>query len=75
MALWAALGEAGTVRFAFSDRMSSPRRGCPAAMPQSTWLERTSSTLCEGQSVLGPKTGPSEREVERDDSDPLRCEE
>ncbi|XP_015417557.1 PREDICTED: epimerase family protein SDR39U1 isoform X3 [Myotis davidii] len=27
--------------------MSSPRRGCPAATPQSTWLERTSSTLCE----------------------------
>ncbi|XP_016061380.1 PREDICTED: epimerase family protein SDR39U1 isoform X2 [Miniopterus natalensis] len=27
--------------------MSSLRRGCPAAMPQSTWLERTSSTLSE----------------------------
>lgn len=75
MALLAALGEAGTVRFAFSDRMSSPRRGCPAAMPQSTWLERTSSTLCEGQSACwaprpGRFRGGGEGRLR-----PLRCEE
>lgn len=44
----------------FSNRMSSPRRGCPAAMPLSTWLERTSSTPSEGQP--GPWSGsPSEQ--------------
>ncbi|XP_045425563.1 epimerase family protein SDR39U1 isoform X5 [Lemur catta] len=32
---------------ALSDRMSSLRPGCPAAMPPSTWPERTSSTLSE----------------------------
>lgn len=32
-----------------SHRVRSVNRGCPSAMLSSTWLERTSSTLCEGQ--------------------------
>ena len=59
--LWKLVGE-GEARFSatglgwhcdlFSDRMSSLRRGYPAAMRPSTWLERTSSTLSEGQLLL-----------------------
>ena len=46
---WVALSEASRPLCAFSHRMISRRRGCPAAMLQSTWRERTSSTLSAGQ--------------------------
>lgn len=44
-----AQGEGSRALCAFSNRMSSLRRGCPAAMPPSIWRERTSSTLSAGQ--------------------------
>lgn len=46
---WVAPSEASKPLCAFSHRMISRRRGCPAAMLQSTWRERTSSTLSAGQ--------------------------
>ena len=46
---WVAPSEASRPLCAFSHRMSSRRRGCPAAMLLSTWRERTSSTLSAGQ--------------------------
>lgn len=41
--------EASPAMCAFSNRMSWLPRGCPPAMPLSTWQEKTSSTPSEGQ--------------------------